>query len=1324
MTNKSLTITLKVDAKTGEVTAVRNAFDTLDKKVDRTNRTLLDTKRILSTVTTALGANELIRTADAFSALDTRIKLVTHSLRERKAVEYELLQLSNEARVPLTHTAELYAKLARSTQNLHYSHKELLGVTRNIAEALTISGDNAQSAQAALTQLGQGLASGTLRGEELNSVMEQTPRLAQAIADGLGISIGELRTVAAEGKLTSKAVVEAIRSQSDVLNAEFAQIAPTVSQSTSVAKNAFLSVVGAIDKATAASGTLAQGIADAAKFAVDHTDALAQGFLGIKLVFQILKQDFFQIVVWIDNGIQSIGQGWNNLAAAMQNAWKAAVDAIGKMYYDVVNYILGLVSSTVNKISSMLGGAFEFVGAKNPFKPVELSIGEYVSSLEEAKAETFALAGTDWAKSKLNESAKSVYTTYEKLRKGVHVTLQADRKALDGFVKSTRPANTAAKKFRTTIDKSAASLKRHKRTLIDAKKAADKYAEGLKRARERLREARLYNAGGEEMVQMAKLGDELASLGKYLKQSELAEIYEAEIKKMNRATDSLADRLQRALHIKNDDLFSELYTSMLDGIKGLGAALRSSDAIGIADAFGEMRLKAMDLVIPGLGEAVQAVASLFGHTLSEAQIKAAAGRTEFESKGTQQIVETLKKYQDPQLTATRQMLTHLESMDRNLLSALASSSALDLSGSNFVPKSTSVLGGFLSASTTELIGSGIKFYDQAVKGFVQGVNADKYEAIKKTSSILGIFHTEKIKETTSKLPLKIAKQIGQAFQDGIDAASTALDTIGLNTEAIREKINEYIVSIGKVNLKDLSPEEQVRAINAALTEQLNAAVGGAIAAIASPETIAKLNSLQRAGEEYVQSLVRIATEHETVRRQLALFGQTVTDFATSDALVQAAGGLDRFKSAMDTFVKNFFSEGEQKEFLSQQLQYALQVHNVALPASKAQFRALVLETQQKIINVKATISALKAEIAAKVAAGEMSLAAAYGELEAKGKIAKAQSNVVKIQIKNNNLLIRSSHEASKAAVGFGKSVHSAVNAMITGVATAAVEGTEQSVEDAGGIDYDRITSPAIEAAKKELANLEGLYATLMNNMGDFAEYYGGVGESVSSASSAAQSASEKFTELEKSLIAVAQLKAEWSGDDISAKKIILEATKRVTGMYDLTYENFLSRFEEATANGLGMDKETLQAWQDMSAALRALHDAEKKRYDLEKEKVRKDIAFYQDIMRRIENAYTGQNSYLNSYEKSVYLEKYANRYKTKGDESNYLKALQEQLAYDKKTSTTREAYEKKFEKYIAELQKQRPKKTTDDVVDELQALREDLDEIKNAIETSAYQEAI
>jgi tape measure domain-containing protein len=177
-----------------------------------------------------LAVKSLAKVADEFTNIENRIALVTGRTNELNTTFVELQKSSLKARGGLTGMADLYNRLGRSTKSLGVSNQELLQVTETIQKAIVISGAEAAAANAAIVQLGQGLAAGALRGQELNSVMEQTPRVASAIAAELGVGVGQLRKLAEQGKITSEVVVNAFKNQADVINDEFGQMDATVGQ--------------------------------------------------------------------------------------------------------------------------------------------------------------------------------------------------------------------------------------------------------------------------------------------------------------------------------------------------------------------------------------------------------------------------------------------------------------------------------------------------------------------------------------------------------------------------------------------------------------------------------------------------------------------------------------------------------------------------------------------------------------------------------------------------------------------------------------------------------------------------------------------------------------------------------------------------------------------------------------------------------------------------------------------------------------------------------------------------------------------------------------
>lgn len=220
-------------------------------------------------------SRQAIATADSFTRVESRLKLVTSSVAEAEQVQKRLFAVAQASRQGFVGLAEVYAQVARSSAETGISQTRLLGITQTLSQAVALSGSTATSTRAALIQLSQGLASGTLRGEELNSVMEQTPRLAQAIAQGLGISIGELRKFAQAGELTAEAVLGALERAAGNVQSEFEQLTPTVGDAFTQLSNSGGRFVDVLNDALGVTNTLAgalQGLSGAIDAAADGFD--------------------------------------------------------------------------------------------------------------------------------------------------------------------------------------------------------------------------------------------------------------------------------------------------------------------------------------------------------------------------------------------------------------------------------------------------------------------------------------------------------------------------------------------------------------------------------------------------------------------------------------------------------------------------------------------------------------------------------------------------------------------------------------------------------------------------------------------------------------------------------------------------------------------------------------------------------------------------------------------------------------------------------------------------------------------------------------------
>ncbi|MBX6189896.1 tape measure protein, partial [Pseudomonas aeruginosa] len=193
-----------------------------------------------------------------------RLRLVTSTQAQLAAVTddvYRIAQLTSSA---LDSTATVYQRFAQNADRLNISQQQVASLTDTVAKSIAISGASAQSAEAALVQFGQALASGVLRGEEFNSVSEQAPALLKAIADGLNVNIGELRKMANEGQLTADVLVDALSNAAAGVNDQFATSIKTVSMAVQELENAFTRLVGEFTNGRGAGEALAGAISGVA----------------------------------------------------------------------------------------------------------------------------------------------------------------------------------------------------------------------------------------------------------------------------------------------------------------------------------------------------------------------------------------------------------------------------------------------------------------------------------------------------------------------------------------------------------------------------------------------------------------------------------------------------------------------------------------------------------------------------------------------------------------------------------------------------------------------------------------------------------------------------------------------------------------------------------------------------------------------------------------------------------------------------------------------------------------------------------------------------
>lgn len=216
---------------------MERGFDKTSRSIDTTERSMSSLSRVAVALTAALSVQLVAEYADAWATVNNKLSNSLRPSEQLADVTERVFNITQQTRSSLDATASLYARLERATRQYGTSAGDLAKLTTIINQGFVVSGATAQEAENAIIQLSQGLASGALRGEEFNSVNEQGNRLIVALADSMGVSIGQMRNMAAQGKLTTDVVVNGLLSQGSVIGAEFANTTTTISQALQVAGN-------------------------------------------------------------------------------------------------------------------------------------------------------------------------------------------------------------------------------------------------------------------------------------------------------------------------------------------------------------------------------------------------------------------------------------------------------------------------------------------------------------------------------------------------------------------------------------------------------------------------------------------------------------------------------------------------------------------------------------------------------------------------------------------------------------------------------------------------------------------------------------------------------------------------------------------------------------------------------------------------------------------------------------------------------------------------------------------------------------------------------
>jgi tape measure domain-containing protein len=241
-------------------------------------------KGALGGLAAAFSIGAITQFADGVANLQNKLRTISKDTRDVERQFAAIVAIADSSRSSLGAVGDLYFKIARAAQDLGVSQQQAATITDTVSKALQLSGASASEASSAITQLGQAFGSGVLRGEELNAILESAPVLATALATELGVTVGQLRKLGSEGKLTGDLVAQAFIRANQGINDQFGKTIPTISQSFTRLQTSISVVFADIEKNTGVFAKLANAIISIGEAVRGVSEAYARNAEGINAI--------------------------------------------------------------------------------------------------------------------------------------------------------------------------------------------------------------------------------------------------------------------------------------------------------------------------------------------------------------------------------------------------------------------------------------------------------------------------------------------------------------------------------------------------------------------------------------------------------------------------------------------------------------------------------------------------------------------------------------------------------------------------------------------------------------------------------------------------------------------------------------------------------------------------------------------------------------------------------------------------------------------------------------------------------------------------------
>jgi tape measure domain-containing protein len=337
--------TLGLEIRSDGVVVAKDRLKDFEGQANRTSKATDILLKAFGALAAVFSVTKLIQYTNTWTDLNSRIEIATGSIGRGAATMDRLDQMARRTYSSLELTAESFLRNSTAMRDLGYSTDQTLDYVEAVNNALVVSGTKGERAESVMNALGKAMALGKLSGDELNTVIGSGGRIAQALADSLGVTTLELRKMGTEGKLTGDVIYQGLTSQLETLREEADSMPATIGDAFVLLNNSILGAVGRFDEMAGASSRVAEAI-------IWVADAIGDGTISIERLLAIaVAMGAYMAGAWVvsfvaaHGAVAALTAGLGLLRTAMIRTGVGALIVLaGELVYQLWNVVEGASS--------------------------------------------------------------------------------------------------------------------------------------------------------------------------------------------------------------------------------------------------------------------------------------------------------------------------------------------------------------------------------------------------------------------------------------------------------------------------------------------------------------------------------------------------------------------------------------------------------------------------------------------------------------------------------------------------------------------------------------------------------------------------------------------------------------------------------------------------------------------------------------------------------------------------------------------------------------------------------------------------------------------